>query len=96
MLTSSTLPLTPSMLAVLVEQRMKTEIFEVYKGDLQWSLLQAVTASMGAKAEVASCSDAWRELFLDESSAKKETIEDVRKAVCNMLNRFNREEGDED
>lgn len=88
LLTTSTLPLSLPMLAALLEYRMKKEVLDVYKADLLWSFLKSFCASRGAEIELVSYSEVWREVFLDETSPKRKTAEDIRAIVTNMLNKF--------
>lgn len=92
MLTSSWIPLRPSGLALLLEEREKKKVLSAYLGDLEWNTVAALHSFFGDNIKIPSYSDMISKLTPDyQKQATKEPEDSNTKViqhVMDMLNRF--------
>lgn len=92
-LASSSIPLRPSSLALLISEREKTEALAVYKGDLLWSILGSLHAMCKSKLTAPSYSDMVSRMRGLHEDKKTLTNAEVLERVDDMISQFLRKEG---
>ena len=87
---ASSVPLRPAGLALLLKEQTKRNTLQIYAGNIQWSILQALHSMAKSELKTPTYSDVWDMITAEESkeSSQKKEVEEVRQAVWDMLNRF--------
>ena len=93
---SSCVPLRSAPLSMLIAERKKTELLQVYAGNIQWSILATLHQLGGGKCSAPSYSEMWQRVRKESDLTRERSVSRVQEAVNSFFALFPSQEKDDE